>query len=191
MNYYKDNAIEYINKTKNIDMADSYDFFLKYAKPKSKLLDIGFGSGRDMLYFKKLGFDVYGIDPQPQFVEEAKKKGLNVECCDISDYFNESNVYDSIWACASIHHIPKEMLNQDFKICGNLLKTDGIMYLSVKYGDFEGYDNVGRYFLYQTEKSIVNYLKDTNLKIVEVKITNDNMSRDIKWLNVILRKALK
>ncbi len=188
MNYYKDNAKEYINKTKDVNMQESYDFFLNYAKPKSKLLDVGFGSGRDMLYFKALGFDVEGIDPQPEFVEAAKKKGLNVDCCDLNDIFNECEKYDCIWACASMHHIKKEMLNQDFKICSNLLKENGIMYCSFKYGDFEGYDDVGRYFNYLTEQSIVDYLKDTNLQIVNVKITNDNLSRDTKWLNVILKK---
>lgn len=187
MSFYSENSKEYIKKTINIDMQETYDFFLKYAKPKSKLLDIGFGSGRDMLYFKSLGFDVYGIDPQPEFVEEAKKKGLNVECCSINDC-NEFYTYNSIWACASMHHIPKEMLNQDFKICSQMLKESGIMYCSFKYGNFEGYDDVGRYFLYQTEESIIKYLKDTNLKIIDIKITNDNMSRNTKWLNVILKK---
>lgn len=190
MTYYKDNAKDYIAKTLNVNMKDLYDFFLKYAKPKSKLLDIGFGSGRDMLHFKSLGFDVYGIDPEPKFVGEAKKKGLRVDCCAINDCFNEFDTYDSIWACASMHHIPKEMLNQCFEISSQMLKENGIMYCSFKYGDFEGYDDVGRYFLYQTEESILDYLKNTDLKIIESKITNDNMSRDTKWLNVILKKVV-
>ena len=188
MKYYNDYAKDYIDKTININMKESYDFFLKYAKPKSKLLDIGFGSGRDMLYFKSLGFDVYGIDPEPKFVEEAKKKGLNVDCSSLTDCFNDFEAYDSIWASASMHHIPKALLKQDFSFCSNMLKKDGIMYCSFKYGDFEGYDELGRYFLYQTEKSILEYLKDTDLKIIEVKITNDNLNRDNKWLNVILKK---
>ena len=188
MNYYKDNAKDYIAKTINVNMQESYDFFLKYAKPKSKLLDIGFGSGRDILYFKSLGFDAYGIDPEPDFCIEAKKKGLNVECMSIGDCFNQFDVYNCIWASASMHHIPKKILNRDFKFCSNMLKQDGIMYCSFKYGDFEGFDELGRYFLFQTEKSINEYLKDTSLKIIDIKITKDNMNRETKWLNVILKK---
>ena len=186
--FYKDNAKDYIQKTINVNMQEAYDFFLKYAKPKSKLLDIGFGSGRDMLYFKSIGFEVEGIDPQPEFVDAAKKLGLSVDCCDVNDCFNMTNEYDCIWASASMHHIKKERLNQSLKICNQLLKDNGIMYFSVKYGSFEGYDEVGRYFLYQTENSIKEYLEGTNFKIIDYKITCDNLKRDTKWLNVILEK---
>lgn len=187
MTYYKFNAIEYINKTKDSDMSEAYDFFLKYAKPKSKLIDIGFGSGRDMLYFKSLGFDVYGIDPTPDFYEEAKIKGLNVDCCAIMDLANSTIKYDSIWASAVLHHIPKALLNQSFKICNDLLEEDGIMYFSVKYGEFEGYDEFGRYFNYLTETTMKDYLKDTGFKVIDINITADNLKRENKWLNVILK----
>jgi len=186
MNYYKDNAIEYINKTKDVNMKDSYEFFLKYAKSKGKILDIGFGSGRDMLYFKSLGFDVYGIDMEKTFVDEALKLNLNVSCKNILD-MNDEKMYDYIWASASLLHIEKDLLNKTFKICNQILSQNGIMYCSFKYGDFEGIKD-DRYYVYLTENSISNYLKDTNLKILDIKITKDNLNRDNKWLNVILRK---
>ena len=189
MTYYKNNAKDYIAKTINVNMKDTYIFFLKYAKPKSRLIDIGFGSGRDMLYFKSLGFEVEGIDPQPEFCEEAKIKGLNVDCCEIMDLANSTIKYDSIWASAVLHHIPKALLNQSFKICNDLLYGDGIMYFSVKYGDFEGYDELGRYFNYLTEKTMNDYLKDTGFKVIDIKITEDNLKRENKWLNVILKKV--
>ena len=56
MDFYKKYAMNYINKTKNIDMSEIYDYFLKYTTTKGKLLDVGFGSGRDMLYFKSIVF---------------------------------------------------------------------------------------------------------------------------------------
>ncbi|MGM9971407.1 MAG: class I SAM-dependent methyltransferase [Anaeroplasmataceae bacterium] len=188
MNYYKEHSFEYILNTKNINMKELYDLFLKYAKPKSKLLDVGFGSGRDMLFFSSIGFDVFGIDPEPIFVKEAKEKGLNVECMAISDYFGVEEIYDNIWASASLLHIPKEMLNQAFMICSDLLKVNGIMYCSFKYGDFSGIEN-GRYYTYLTEELIDDYINDTKLEVLEIKITEDKLNRKNKWLNVILKKS--
>ena len=188
MDYYKNKAIEYINKTKDVNMSEAYQFFLKYANTKGRLLDIGFGSGRDMLYFKRIGFEVEGIDPQPEFCDAAKKLGLNVDCCAIEDCFNIFNEHDYIWASASLLHINKELLNQSLKICGNILKMNGIMYCSFKYGDFEGIID-DRYYIYLTEKTIANYLKDTKLIMLDFKILNDNLNRDNKWLNVILKKV--
>ena len=187
LNYYKEHSKEYILKTKDIDMSEAYEFFLKYAKT-GKLLDVGFGSGRDMLYFKSIGFDVEGIDSQPEFVDEALKLGLTVSCVDILDCCNQHDEYDYIWASASLLHIKKELLNQAFQYCSNMLKEDGIMYCSFKYGDFEGIVD-DRYYINLTEETINNYLKGTNLNVIDVKITNDELKRNNKWLNVILKKV--
>lgn len=187
MNYYKEHSKEYIIKTKAVDMSEAYKFFLKYADKKGKLLDIGFGSGRDMIYFKSIGFEVEGIDPQPEFVEEALKLSLNVTCDEILDCWNRHDEYDYIWASASLLHINKELLNQAFQYCSNMLKKDGIMYCSFKYGDFEGIID-DRYYIYLTEDTISNYLKDTDFKIIDTKITDDKLNRDNKWLNVVLKK---
>lgn len=187
MNYYKEQCNEYILKTKDIDMSEAYEFFLKYAKTKGKLLDVGFGSGRDMLYFKSIGFDVEGIDSQQEFVDEALKLGLNVTCADILDCWNQYDEYDYIWASASLLHVKKELLNQAFKYCSNMLKEDGILYCSFKYGNFEGKVD-DRYFIYLTEETINKYLYGTSLKVIDIKITYDKLNRDNKWLNVILKK---
>lgn len=50
-NYYDINYKEYIQNTINCDMSNHYQKFIKYLPSNSKILDIGFGSGRDMIYF--------------------------------------------------------------------------------------------------------------------------------------------
>ena len=69
-----------------------------------------------------------------------------------------------------------------------MLKKDGIMYSSFKYGDFEGVID-DRYYIYLTENSINHYLENTNLKIIDYKITDDNLNRDNNWINFIMKKV--
>ena len=38
-----------------------------------KVLDVGCGSGRNLIYFLRNGYDVFGIDPNPQAVEMVKE----------------------------------------------------------------------------------------------------------------------
>jgi tellurite methyltransferase len=38
-----------------------------------KVLDVGCGSGRNLVYFLRNGYEVFGVDPQPQAVETVKE----------------------------------------------------------------------------------------------------------------------
>ena len=187
-NYYKKNFKEYINKTINCDIENIYSFFLKHIKESDKtLLDIGFGSSRDSIYFSKR-FDVTSIDPINKFVRHAKKMGLkNVYKMKVENIKYDS-AFDLIWANASLLHVKEESLNDVFKKISKALKINGTMYCSFKYGDFVGIrDN--RYYIDLTEKSVLKYLEHTNLKIKEFLITEDSLNRtSTKWLNLILVK---
>ena len=75
-NYYKENKDEFINNTINCDMSFHYNMFEKYLNDDAKtILAIGFGSGRDSLYFSEK-YEVYSIDPVEEFCEHAKNLGL-------------------------------------------------------------------------------------------------------------------
>lgn len=189
MKYYEEHANEYIDSTKDANMKELYDFFLKYLKKEEgKILDIGFGSGRDMLYFKSLGFDVYGIDPTKSFCDYVRSLGIDkIECTYVQD-MKYDNEFIGIWACASLLHIKKEELSDVFIKCKKALKKDGIMYCSFKYGDFEGIHNE-RYFLYLNEDSIKECINKSGLEIVDIIITTDvRVGREHeKWLNMVLK----
>lgn len=188
MNYYSEHSKEYIDNTKNANMTDMYEFFEKCLSKNSKrILDIGFGSGRDSLYFKSKGYEVISIDPTTEFCEYGKSIGLNVECkkAEKIDYYNE---FDGIWACASLLHVNSRDLNDVFKKCFRALTKNGVMYCSFKYGEFEGTRN-DRYFVDVNEDRIKEFISNTGFVIKETMITYDvRPGREDKWLNVILMK---
>lgn len=185
--YYKDNYKSFTENTINADMSKIYNLFEKYIHEGYKILDIGFGSARDMIYLQNK-YDVYGIDIVTEFVNLAKEKGLKVEQKDVKnlDYNRE---FDAIWACASLLHIEEEKLPDVFKRCYNSLKDQGIMYVSFKYGDYVGERN-GRYFVDANIDTINKYLIETDFKVMEYLITDDvRENRDDRWFNVILKKV--
>lgn len=186
-NYYKDNLKEFIENTINCDMTAQYNYFLKHMPKKGNILDLGFGSGRDMIYFKSIGYNVYGIDPTDDFIDIMKNKGYNVKNA-TAQSMDYDNLFDGIWACASLLHVPSNELNLAFSNCEKALKDNGILYCSFKYGTYEGERN-GRVFTDLNEDLLNTYLKNTNLKLVDTMITTDvRPNRDEKWLNVILKK---
>lgn len=189
MSYYKDHSQEYISSTFGCDMSDQYCLFEKPLRGKGTVLDIGFGSGRDSLYFKSRGYTVYSIDPEESFVKHAKAIGLENVYQMKAEEMTFAGVFDGIWACASLLHIPSKDLKDVFKKCCTALKPNGIMYVSFKLGDFEG-ERDGRFYLDMTEAKLSSFLVGTGLEIQEINVTKDvRKNSGDSWLNAILVKS--
>lgn len=191
--YYSMNAEEFFNNTVEADMHKVYEPFLKRLKKNARILDIGCGSGRDSLYFIKRCYRVTAIDASKQLCEMSSKligqQVLNIKFQDI-EWERE---FDGIWACASLLHVPKNEMGYVLDKLERSLKKRGIMYMSFKYGDFEGERN-GRYFSDYDENSLKTLI-DANgkLRILEMYITEDVRKdrENEKWINVIVERNIR
>ena len=100
------------------------------------------------------------------------------------------NLYDGIWACASILHLPKEELAPVLKKIAAALRPEGILYTSFKYGTFEGMRG-GRYFTYFTEETLSGFWREIpELKEPETWITRDVRPgrEEERWINILAGK---
>ena len=188
--YYNKNAQNFIEDTFDADMKEQYHMFEKYLESTNlKVLDLGFGSGRDSLYFQNKGYDVYSLDPVLNFCEHGKQIGLKRIYQQSVEEMKFVEEFDGIWACASLLHIPSSELVQVFNKCYIALKENGIMYCSFKYGEFEGERN-GRFYTDLNEEKLNELINNTRFKILELSITNDvRVERTDKWINIILEKV--
>ena len=188
-NFYDINAKDYIENTINCDMSIHYEKFLKYLPAKGKILDVGFGSGRDMIYFKSLGYDVEGIDTSVEFVKNMKNRGFDVSLMSVTK-LNFKNTYDGLWACASLLHIKREELEETILRCINALKDNGILYCSFKYGNKE-IEKDNRYFNYINEEIINDIANKNDLNIIELYQSNDvrTIRNNEKWINIIFKSG--
>ncbi len=184
MKYYETNSKLYIEKTISVDMSFHYDKFLKLIPKNGHILDVGFGSGRDMIFFSQNGYNVSGIDTSKSFVDNMLKQGYDVKLLDVL-YLDEQNKYDGVWASAILLHI--EDLDKAFIDLYNSLKPNGILFASFKYGDFKGIRDE-RFYVDLNEESANKLINKTKFKIEEFYITDDLLNRDNKWFNIILKK---
>lgn len=189
LNYYNTKSDLFVSTTKDLEFTDIQDGFLKFLNPGSLVLDFGCGSGRDSKYFLQKGYLVEAMDGSEEMVRIATEvAGIPVKHM-LFQELDEENKYDGIFACASILHVKKEELADVLQRMKKAVKEKGIIYVSFKYGDFEGYRN-GRYFTDMTEESFKALLEQVSgLSIVEERITSDARPgrENEKWLNVILR----
>lgn len=193
INYYNLNAKNFIENTQNADMHLTQDKFLQLLPESASILDFGCGSGRDTKYFLEKGYQVVATDGSAELCRLASSfTGIKVKEM-LFQELDEIGVYDGIWACSSILHLPKqELLPVIRKMC-IALKDNGVIYTSFKYSNFEGERN-GRYFTDFTEDTFREFIK----VIPELMIEDQWITLDVrpgrgeeKWLNLILRKNQK
>ena len=190
IDYYNENAKKFIDGTVAVDFKHIQDTFLDLLPEHATILDFGCGSGRDTKYFLEQGCMVDAMDGSLELSKAASKyTGINVKHM-LFQELNEKEKYDGIWACASILHVKREELPEIIRKMSLAAKANGIIYLSFKYGDFEGERN-GRYFTDMTEESMAKLLVGFPEFTVEKQwITGDVRAGrgDERWLNMILRK---
>ena len=191
LSYYNTNAHRFTSDTLDVEFSDIQDSFLAQLPAGALILDFGCGSGRDSRYFLQKGYRVEACDGSEEMVKAATRNaGIPVKKMLFSE-LNEENRYDGIFACASILHVPSKELPDILTRMKRAVKPGGILYVSFKYGTFEGIRN-GRYFTDQTEESLQVILdKVGGLEIIRTGITGDARPgrEDEKWLNVLLRAS--
>lgn len=182
MTYYSKHAKEYIESTIHADMSKEYQMVERYLQKGDAILDVGFGSARDMLYFQSKGYRVEGIDPEIEFVNHAKDLGLNVKVGDIRS-FSSDKKFKLIWCCASLLHLKREEIFKTIDRLISCLDDDGILFVSMKYSlQEDGIDDKGRYFTYFSDKDI-SLLPN----VIETSIKDDPTRDDVRWVNVVMK----
>lgn len=190
IDYYNRNVQSFIDGTVSVDFTQIQNAFLELLPKDARILDFGCGSGRDTKYFLDCGYQVDAMDGSMELCRVASEyTGIHVKQM-LFQELAEVEKYDGIWACASILHVKKAELLNIIRKMSLATKENGVIYVSFKYGDYEGERN-GRYFTDMTEISMKELLADfPELEVEKQWITGDVRAGrgDERWLNMILRK---
>ncbi len=190
--YYDNNAQKFVSGTLDVEFTDTQDKFLSYLPESGMILDFGCGSGRDTRYFLSNGYKVDAVDGSETLCKiAAENTGIKVRQMLFSQ-LDEHEKYDGIWACASILHLTKDELRTVLNKMIRAVKPNGYIYISFKYGEFEGY-RAERYFTDFTENTFSSFLTAfSGIMLIEEWISSDVRPGrgDEKWLNIILQKSI-
>ena len=190
IDYYNKYAAKEFEETVNQDMSEIIKEFLNLLNEGDTILDLGCGSGRDSLTFYELGYDVTPLDAS---VEMCKLAEIHTDLDVLQMTYEQmdfDDVFDGIWACASLLHTPKKELSGILTKIARALNDKGILYMSFKLGDFEGFRGE-RYFSDFTADSISELLRENGrFEVIKLWETEDIRSghSDVRWINVLVRK---
>jgi len=189
IDYYNKHAEEFTASTFEVDMESLYQPFLADLPEGARILDVGCGSGRDTLAFKKKGYQVDAIDYSEELVKKASRlTGIPIKLksfYEIDDY----EAYDGIWACASLLHCERNHLKEVIGKLVSALKPNGVLYMSFKYGNGDR-QKEGRQFTDLDEEQAKALRKEFNYvqKIKQWITIDQRPDRQEKWLNLLWKK---
>ena len=120
-------------------------------KSDGKILDLGCGSGRDLVAFQEMGYQVTGLDATPAFVEMASQiAGCEVWQQSFLSLDLPSKTFDGIFANASLIHVPSVEMLGVLENLHQALSKNGILLMSMVRSDREGYSERPTGFRYVT-----------------------------------------
>ena len=163
--YYRINYEDFYRSTRDGNFGYIYERFENKLKGE-KILDLGCGGARDILYFKSKGYDIEGIDACLELVKIARirscQKVYHMNYRDM-DFYER---YDGVWSMAGLVHQDKKSIKDILNLVHRSLKAKGLVYMSFKYGDFQGYVD-GRYFSYINEEDLDFIIDREKFKILD------------------------
>lgn len=107
-------------------------------KDIKRVLDLGCGNGKHVLFFTELGYDVVGIDISPKGIELGKKwlkkNGLSAELYaeDLNDLSEKHGNFDLILSCGVLDHIPLIEAKKAIQKVKEKLNPGGYLYITLR-----------------------------------------------------------
>ena len=103
-----------------------------------RLLDLGCGTGRHLIFFSNQGFEVHGLDAALDGIEIAKKwlaennLNCNLTIQRMEEKFPyEDSFFDAVISIQALHHNIIEKVKFTIQEIERVLKPDGIIFITV------------------------------------------------------------
>ncbi len=171
--FYDTVSRDYARRWLNSDvMGEQVEYFLSHLRGWD-ILDVGCGPGRDALVFTNWGRRVVGIDLSKNLLAIAQGVAPRAAFAkvDMRRLSFPSGLFDGIWACASLLHLPKGEALQALRGFWRVLEPSGLLYVSVKEGESEGWHEreEGRVFYsYYQEEEIKKRIEEAGFSIIRL-----------------------
>jgi SAM-dependent methyltransferase len=186
MEYYEKHHEAFIERTLHVDMQNLYSILEQRLSPGNKILDIGCGPGRDLKYFKKVGYVAIGLEPSTALSDFARQYSRCEVIQTTIQAFKSKEKFDAVWASASLLHLSPGELKLALKKIATFMHEDSVFYCSFKYGGSE-LTRDGRYYNDLTLESFT-YLMPHTLEVISSQVTEQvRPELTQKWLNLFLQ----
>ncbi len=189
--YYQDACERYFERTVGLDPSPILEPFAARLAKGAKVVDIGCGSGRDLLWLKQRGFLPFGMERAPDLAILAEKhSGCRVIVADLQGFDFSTLAVDAMLLTGSLFHLERTSLSP---LLDNLIKglnPGGLISISMKQGRGTRIDDEGRRFVLWQEEALRRVFEDAGFWVVEVRGASSLLETGETWINFYLNAAV-
>lgn len=187
--YYRKHFLEYHNGTFLIDPSPFLSPLRDRLSPGVRVLDVGCGSGRDLLWMKSHGFDVKGFELSPGLAQLARRNaGCEIIVGDFTQFDFSALSFDAILLIGALVHLPHSDVPDVLHRISQALVSGGLMLLSLKEGRETQTDETGRTFYLWEDSACREVFEKLGLREIDfLRQTSRINDRDV-WLGYVLEK---
>ena len=190
--HYEQRAEDFRAGTADHDVSQNMDALLRHivATPPFTILDFGCGPGRDLKAFKALGHRAIGLDGTARFAAMARQdSGCEVLHQDFLALDLPAGYFDSIFANASLFHVPTQELPRVLGQLHATLKPGGVLFSSNPRGSNDEGWNGERYSVHHDLERWRRYLTGAHFTELEHYYRPTGLPREQQpWLASVWRR---
>jgi SAM-dependent methyltransferase len=194
--YYDLHASEYFAATIEVELKMPWACLAKELHPQDQILDLGCGSGRDLLYFAQLGFCTVGLDYSFELLKLAASFSRRpVVQANIMRIPFDAGSFDAVWSSASLLHLNRRDLKPSLIGIHRVLRKDGYLLMTLKAGKGESIDSLGRFTSFYEPVELQAQLTSACFEILQmeesVELRGEREQMPVPWLLCLCRKTQK
>ncbi|MBU2515891.1 class I SAM-dependent methyltransferase [bacterium] len=186
--YYNEHYREYFESTFFVDPSSFLTPLSERLAQGATVLDIGCGSGRDLLWLKKKGFQPTGFEYAPNLAEIARQhSGCPVLEGDFSTFDFSQLRFDALLLVGALVHVERTRIKPILsKIC-KALSGEGYVYLTLKEGQGQQHADDGRIFTLWPQDDLEKIFTELNLTILDISKQVSKIRKSDVWLGYLMK----
>jgi SAM-dependent methyltransferase len=189
LDFYDKHANDLIKKYDKANLEQLYSFLTKYIKNGDNILDLGFGSGRDLKFMQTITSNIFGLDSCETFINNLKNNGFNGRVAksilpniNLNELDFVPNKFDVITSIAVLMHLNILDINRSIINIKKKLVNNGMIIISYSLKR-KIIDN--RHFEPLSKDIITDLFQNNDFLEIDSFENLDVMNRNIIWVTQV------
>ncbi len=196
--YYDKNAQSLANRYEMAEMGYTHQNLLRHLPEGGRVIEIGCGSGRDAFFLLSHGYDVTVVDASSEMLRaalanhpELAGRIYHAAIPFPSKHPLSKLSFNALVMIATVMRISDQDLSQCVSQIRQLLKPDGILFISTSIGRegiTEDRDSEGRIYVERQPDELQLLFKRLGFRLIANYQNADSFGRNFNWITLVMQR---